>query len=204
MIQILTHPTWVPEETRYWQQLLDAGADNILLRKPGWPEADYEQLLQEADASCYGKLIIAGHPALCEKYGLRGIHFSENAANLLSAESIAGYRQQGILLSTSVHTTATLQTAGAHWDQLLLAPIFDSISKPGHLSLFKEDFTLSKEHYQGRVLALGGVDHHTALKARNMQFDGIALLGAIWQQPAVAISRFRHIRDIWNNTARLS
>ncbi len=204
MIQIITHPTWLPEETLYWRQLLDEGADSILLRKPGWSAADYEQLLLEADISCYHQLMIAGHPALCEKYGLQGIHFSENAGMLLTTEDIATYRQQGWLLSTSVHTTAALQTAGAHWDQQLLAPIFDSISKPGHNSLFNEDFRLSKGAYQGRVLALGGIDHHTAIKARNMQFDGIALLGAIWQQPATAISRFRHIREIWNNTARLS
>ncbi|ACU58120.1 thiamine phosphate synthase [Chitinophaga pinensis] len=204
MIQIITPPAWLPEETLYWQQLLDEGADSILLRKPGWSAADYEQLLLAADASCYSKLMIAGHPALCEKYGLQGIHFSENAGSLLTAADIATYRQQGWLLSTSVHTTAALQTADVHWGQQLLAPIFDSISKPGHNSLFREDFKLSKGAYQGKVLALGGIDHNTAIKARNMQFDGIALLGAIWQQPATAISRFRHIRKLWHNTAHLS
>ncbi|TWW02262.1 thiamine phosphate synthase [Chitinophaga pinensis] len=204
MIQIITHPTRLPEETLYWQQLLDEGADSILLRKPGWSAADYEQLLQEANSSCYSQLMIAGQPALCKKYGLQGIHFSESAGSLLRTEDIYTYQQQGWLLSTSVHTTAALQTAGTHWDQQLLAPIFDSISKPGHNSPFSENFRLSKGDYQGRVLALGGIDENTAIKARNMHFDGIALLGAIWQQPATAISRFRHIRDLWNNTVHLS
>lgn len=204
MIQVLTHSTFLPEETLYWRQLLDAGADSILLRKPGWTAVDYEQLLQEADADCYSKIMIAGHPLLCEKYGLQGIHFSENAGSLLTTTTVSLFREQGWQLSTSVHSMAVLQSAADHWDQLLLAPIFDSISKPGHNSMFNEDFRLFKGSYPGRVLGLGGIDHTTAIKARNMLFDGIALLGAIWQEPAAAISRFRRIREIWNTPARLS
>ncbi|MBW8685972.1 thiamine phosphate synthase [Chitinophaga rhizophila] len=199
MIQIITHSSYLPKETIYWQQLLDEGADCILLRKPGWTIAEYEQLLLEADATCYNQLIIAEHVELCETYGLQGVHFSETSSSLLPVDKLVEYRQRDWRLSTSVHTTAALQTASAYWDQLLLAPIFDSISKPAHYSAFSEDFQLSKGNYTGNVLALGGVDHTTARKARNMQFDGIALLGAIWQEPAAAVSRFRQIKDIWHN-----
>lgn len=204
MIQIITHSTILPEETIYWQQLIAEGADSILVRKPGWPETDYEQLLQEADPSCYNKLMISGHPVLCEKYGLQGVHFTEAGRGLLTGEEIISYRQKGWRLSTSIHDAQTLQIASDNWDQLLLAPVFDSISKPGHGSAFKEGFRLYKDGYNGQVLALGGIDHTTAAKARNMQFDGIALLGAIWQEPTAAISNFRRIRDIWRTDALMS
>jgi thiamine-phosphate pyrophosphorylase len=198
MIQIITHSTYLPEETHYWQQLLAEGADSILLRKPGWTITDYEQLLQKTAVSCYHRIMIAGHPFLCEKYGLQGMHFSEEAGHLLTEEALYRYQRHGRRLSTSVHSIAALQAAPAHWDQLLLAPVFDSISKPGHHGIFNAGFELSKGSYKGQVLALGGIDHTTAIKARNMQFDGIALLGTIWQEPAAAISRFCRIRDIWN------
>lgn len=204
MIQIITHSTFLPEETSYWQLLLAEGADSILVRKPGWSETDYEQLLREADPSCYSKLMISGHPALCEKYGLQGVHFSESGRALITGEQITGYRQRGWRLSTSIHAAETLQVASDDWDQLLLAPVFDSISKPGHNSTFREGFRLFKDGYNGQVLALGGIDHTTAAKARNMQFDGIALLGAIWQEPAIAVSNFRRIRDIWRTDGHMS
>jgi len=204
MIQIITHSTFLPEETIYWQRLLAEGADSILVRKPGWQEADYELLLQDADPSCYHKLMIAGHPALCEKYGLQGLHFSEAGRGLVNGDQIIGYRQKGWRLSTSIHAAETLQIASDNWDQLLLAPVFDSISKPGYTSTFGEGFRLFKDGYNGQVLALGGIDHTTAAKARDMQFDGIALLGAIWQEPATAISNFRRIRDIWRTDALMS
>lgn len=204
MIQIITHSTFLPEETSYWQLLLAEGADSILVRKPGWPETDYEQLLQEADPSCYSRLMIAGHPALCEKYGLQGVHFNEAGRGLITSDQIARFRQRGWRLSTSIHAAETLQVASNDWDQLLLAPVFDSISKPGYNSTFREGFRLSKDGYKGQVLALGGIDHTTTAKARNMQFDGIALLGAIWQEPAIAVSNFRRIRDIWRTDALMS
>ena len=204
MIQIITHSTYLPGETTYWQQLLREGADSILVRKPGWPESDYEQLLQDADPSCYNKLMIAGHPSLCEKYGLQGVHFGEAARGLISGDQIVTYRQHGWRLSTSIHAAETLLIASDNWDQLLLAPVFESISKPGHNGPFKEGFRLSKDGYHGQVLALGGIDHTTAAKARNMQFDGIALLGAIWQEPIAAVSNFCRIRDIWRTNALTS
>jgi thiamine-phosphate pyrophosphorylase len=204
MIQIITPSTYLPGETMYWQQLLDEGADSILVRKPGWPETDYEQLLLEANPSCYGKLMISGHPALCKSYGLQGVHFGEAARSLVTPAQLTAYRHNGWRLSTSIHAAATLEIVSRCWDQLLLAPVFDSISKPGHHSAFEAGFRLSKNGYPGQVLALGGIDHNTIAMARNMQFDGIALLGAIWQEPAAAISNFRRIRNIWNTDAHTS
>jgi len=197
MIQVLSHSTALPGESASFRQLLEAGADSILLRKPGWQEAAYEQLLLETDPSCYPQIMIAGYPSLCKKYGLMGIHLGEAARALLSKEEVLSFHRSGWLLSTSIHAVETLQIVDDIWDQLLLAPVFDSISKPGHNSPFGQDFHLQKDGYPGRVLALGGIDLTTAAKARNMQFDGIALLGAIWKEPAEAISNFCRIRDIW-------
>jgi thiamine-phosphate pyrophosphorylase len=197
MIQLITHPTSLPDETGYWLQLLQAGADSILVRKPGWQESCYEDLLRQADPVCYRHLMIAGYPALCEKYGLQGVHFSEAARMQLSDKQIHYYQQQGWRLSSSIHTVQVLPPTCNHWNQLLLAPVFNSISKNGHLAAFDRTFRLSKNGYSGKVLALGGVDHTTAGAARHMQFDGIALLGALWQQPTAAVNNFCRIRDIW-------
>lgn len=197
MIRIITHHTHLPGETDIWLQLLNAGADSILLRKPGWQEAEYEALLCQADPACYSKLLIATHATLCERYHLRGLHFRESARNMLSQEQLSSYTSKGWQLSTSVHSVQTLQLLGNDWSQVLLAPVFDSISKQHHRAAFGGNFRLEKGGYNGLVLALGGVDHITAGTARNMQFDGIALLGAIWMQPEQALKNFCQIRDSW-------
>lgn len=197
MIRIITHHTHFPGETAIWLQLLNAGADSILLRKPGWQEADYEALLQQADPACYSRLIIAGQASLCERYNLQGLHFSETARSMLSADQLRSYQAKGWILSTSIHSVQTLKMVSDDWSQLFLSPVFDSISKQEYPGVFNKDFRLVKDSYKGQVLALGGIDQHTAATARTMQFDGIALLGTIWQQPEKAIENFCQIKDVW-------
>jgi thiamine-phosphate pyrophosphorylase len=197
LIQIITHTQNIPGETIIWQQLLEEGADSILVRKPGWQEADYELLLAQADPSCYPRLMIAEHAALCERFGLQGLHFGEAARGNITEEDINGYQQKGWTLSTSIHSAETLQVASNNWNNLLLSPVFDSISKKGYPAAFNENFRLDKDGFKGNVLALGGINDTTAGKARNMQFDGIALLGAVWEKPEGAVKAFCRIRDIW-------
>ena len=197
LIQVITHTGIIPGETVIWQQLLDEGADSILVRKPGWQEADYEMLLLQASASCYSRLMIADHAPLCGRFGLQGLHLSEIARGSITDETFNSYKEKGWVLSTGIHSPLSLHLAGNTWDQLLLSPIFNSISKKGYLSGFDAGFRLDKDGYDGHVLALGGINDKTANKARDMQFDGIALLGAIWEEPALAVRNFCRIRDIW-------
>ncbi|SFD32702.1 thiamine-phosphate pyrophosphorylase [Chitinophaga sp. CF118] len=197
MIQIITHTENIPDETDIWKQLLNEGADSILVRKPGWQEADYELLLLQADPGCYGRLMIPEHATLCERYGLLGLHFGEAARGNITMEHLNSYRQKEWLLSTSIHNVETLHATSNDWNQLLLSPVFNSISKKGYAAAFDENFRLNKEGFEGNVLALGGINDITANKARDMQFDGIALLGAIWQEPERAVREFCRIRDIW-------
>ncbi|WPQ64125.1 thiamine phosphate synthase [Chitinophaga sancti] len=201
MIQIITHTGKINHEPTLWLQLLQAGADSILVRKPGWQEADYEMLLLEANPSCYPHLIIADHPALCERYGLLGIHFGEAIRGSVSQEELLRFQQLGCMLSTSIHSVMTLQVVSNIWNQVLISPVFDSISKTGYKAAFDTNFRLDKDGYAGNVLALGGINQHTADKARHMLFDGIALHGAIWQHPERAVRNFISIRDAWSGNS---
>jgi thiamine-phosphate pyrophosphorylase len=199
MIQVITHTDTIPGETAIWEQLLDEGADSILLRKPGLQEADYEQLLLQVHPAYYNRLMISGHASLCRRYGLQGVHFGEAARASIPPEQMLSYLQENWLLSTSIHSVDTLLLASRGWDLLLLSPVFDSISKKGYLSAFDESFRLDKDGFEGTVLALGGVNNTTAAKAKEMLFDGIALLGAIWDRPENAVTEFCNIRDTWYN-----
>jgi thiamine-phosphate pyrophosphorylase len=201
LIQIITHTGKINHEPTLWLQLLQAGADSILVRKPGWQESDYEMLLLDTNPSCYPYLIIADHPVLCERYGLLGIHFGEAIRGSISQEELQRFQQLGCILSTSIHSIHTLQVVSNVWNQLLLSPVFDSISKAGYKAAFDTNFRLEKDGYKGNVIALGGINQQTADKARNMHFDGIALHGAIWQHPEHAVRTFISIRDAWSGNS---
>ena len=199
MLLIITHPEQVSGETQLWQQLLHAGADLILLRKPQWTMEAYAQALEQTDPACYPKIMIAGYWELYQRFGLMGVHLSGQRQEQTDAQLIADYRRQGCRTSTGMHNVAALPLAANSWDYLLLSPVFDSISKPGYKAQIPHGFKLQKNGCKAKVLALGGVDSTNAAQAKQMGFDGLALLGAIWQTPATAVQQLQLIKSIWND-----
>ena len=71
-------------------------------------------------------------------------------------------------------------------DDVLLSPIFDSISKKGYASAFSPS-QLEEAASQGiidhQVVALGGVTLDKLPLLESWHFGGAAMLGSIWQQP---------------------
>jgi len=204
MLLVITHADHLPGETECWKELLSAGADAILLRKPGWTEDDYVSLLERTDPACYSRILIAQYCLLQQRYGLLGAHFSEHLRDSTPPQWLEALRSEGCLLSTGIHHSGALPAMTAHWDLLLLSPVFDSISKPGYKGQVPEGFRLGDSGQlavgsrQSRVLALGGVDQGNAAMAKQMGFDGIALLGAVWQDPRKAVENFIEIKREWN------
>ena len=201
MVLVITHPTPIPDETLIWKDLLDAGADALLLRRPHWDAAACSQALEQLDPACYQRTLVAQHWELYQRFGLMGVHLSEILRNSTPVPELDNWRGKGCLLSTGIRDAAALPQAKAPWDFLLLSPVFDSISKPGYKGRFRDGFQLQRKGCQAKVLALGGVDRHNAAQARQMGFDGIALLGAIWQHPAKAAEQLHTIRKQWNMNA---
>lgn len=72
-----------------------------------------------------------------------------------------------------------------------LSPIFDSISKPDYKSNFTEEELVSffkkrsqtNDHKVKKLYALGGICPNYIKKSKEIGFDGIGVVGGIWQIP---------------------
>ncbi len=106
------------------------------------------------------------------------------------------------ITSQSCHDLATLRTAVCGYDTVFFGPVFPSLSKPGYgprgeTSLAEiSAFLASRSAAQRRpcVLALGGINAETAPRALALGFDGVAVLGAIWQSanPVLAFAELQN------------
>jgi thiamine-phosphate pyrophosphorylase len=186
MLWIITSPQRVHEEERLITGLLEAGAARVLLRKPGWSSAEYRRLIDKIGCGYYNRLLIRDQPLLAAAYGLAGVHWSGqgNAAP-----------QPGFINSKGIHSTAGITLTDKRFCTLLLSPVFNSISKPGYAGRFNAPVT-NKQNRQ--VLALGGVNHANIAQVKQWNFDGAALLGAIWETPAKAVENYYRIQELWN------
>ena len=72
-----------------------------------------------------------------------------------------------------------------------LSPIFDSISKPGYNSNFTEEElktffkkrNKAKDHNVKKLYALGGIRPNLTKKSKEIGFDGVGVVGGIWNTP---------------------
>lgn len=189
---LLTAPTGLPDEVRLLAELLTQGVARLHLRKPGWPAARLETLIQALPPQFHKRLVLHGHPALVRRYRLGGLHLTE-------AGRRAATRRPALLpgqtLSTSFHSLAEIGQHRRHYDYVFLSPIFDSISKEGYASAF--DLTeiqgflqrlAKRPGYRPTVLALGGVDGGNIAAVQQAGFAGAAVLGGVWGRadPVVA------------------
>jgi thiamine-phosphate pyrophosphorylase len=184
---VITAPQALPDEPRLLTELLAAGLARLHLRKPGWPAAQVEALIQALPAPFWARLVLHGHPDLVRRYALGGLHLT---ASQRAAASRRPRLLPGQTLSTSFHSLAEIGQHRRRYDYVFLSPIFDSISKAGYAGNF--DLVLvqsflqklaSRPSYQPQVLALGGITPENIALAQQAGFAGAVALGSIWGNP---------------------
>ena len=198
-IIIISNPIEIPKEHETINVLLEQGLECFHLRKPGCSKSDLELFLKKINPKFYRKIALHSHYELIQKYNIGGIHLTEQSRkSQVVLDACKAANQKGINVSCSFHVNSDIHGL-KNFDYLLVSPVFDSISKEGYMAIdnLKLKDTLHQLRTNGRydIIALGGVEENKAEKIMNMGFDGMALLGAIWQNPDQAIEKFSNIRS---------
>jgi thiamine-phosphate pyrophosphorylase len=161
-----------PRERAVLEGLLDAGLRRYHVRKPMWTAGRLETWLRALPADWRPRLVLHAHPGLAESLGLGGSHGPGQA-------------------SRSCHTHSELRDSLGQCDSVFFGPIYPSISKSGHgpsrlLSLPGLAAQLIRRTPAERrtaVFALGGITAGRVQSCRELGFDGVAVLGGVWQAP---------------------
>ncbi len=159
-------------------QLFAAGLMSYHLRKPAWTRAQLAAWLLALPAEFHPRLVLHTHHDLATEFPLAGLHDRDepNPKCHLIGDTFR---------SRAVHDLPTLRASLDTYDRLLVSPLFPSLSKPGHApdarlapTELKSALALPR---RADVIALGGIDASRLPACRNLGFDGVAILGAIWQ-----------------------
>jgi len=165
------------------EDLFAAGLERYHVRKPNWSRDQLQAWLRVLPVAWRPHVVLHQHHELVALLGLGGRHWRDDATAPPAPTA------EGKLTSRSCHELATLREAFGHYDVVLFAPVFPSLSKPGHgprdnLSFDELSSLLANRTAAERgthVLALGGITAVTAPRALALGFDGVAALGSIWQ-----------------------
>jgi thiamine-phosphate pyrophosphorylase len=174
------------DEARLVPALFRLGLQKYHLRKPGWSAPRLERLIEAFPREYWCRLVLHSHHHLATTRRLGGIHYPDNngsPSEPANDDAGPGYR------SFSCHDLESLHRLDGCCDAVLLAPIFASLSKPGHgpSACFNRAQLVSAlarrptgSRTRTSLCALGGINAATTTEAAALGFDGVAALGAVW------------------------
>ena len=188
-----------PREHPTLAELFAAGLTSYHLRKPTWSRDQLAAWLHALPSQFHPRLVLHTHHDLVTEFTLGGLHNRDDSGGRAgppgpprtpSAQRTPTGAPDGralppILRSRAVHDLPMLRVSLDTYDRLLVSPIFPSFSKPGHspdarLAPAELKSTLALPR-RAEVIALGGIDASRTPACRDLGFDGVAVLGAIWQ-----------------------
>jgi len=175
---LLTDPKPIEGELSFLQKLFKAGLTDLHVRKPGYSYETLKTYIASFPSHHFDKLVLHQHYDLAHQYQLKGIHFADQP-NFNSP-----FPKKGLFFSKAIHQLAKLSQIHSEMDRLLLSPVFNSISKESHPANFalEEVQEYMKTHtFDFEVIALGGIDANNIHLPEQIGFDGVAVLGGVWE-----------------------
>ncbi|AZA55912.1 thiamine phosphate synthase [Chryseobacterium shandongense] len=177
MIIVITPEELVQNETEIINALFQEGLDLLHIRKPFIHSDEMRDFIQKIHSEFHHRLVLHSHYDLAESFNISRLHFRETDRQ---DELYKSFTDKTI--STSVHNIETFNELSDDWEYAFISPVFPSISKKGYgkdsniLNAIK-----NRNNSNVKLIALGGIHEKNINKVVSSGVDGMALLGAIWE-----------------------
>ena len=203
---LFTYPKPINDEIQLIKEMFALGLNELVLRKPKWNEKEYLAFINQFTSEEKKKITICDNPTLAFEEKLNGLHcsngFYDGLTQIEKHKIHLKIKQNGQLISISAHHPREWQNRKGHFNQLYLCPIFPSISKPGYAGNWDLEWmqTELKQEQEETIVALGGIQEDKLKQVEEIGFDGIGILGSIWNEPNNAVSNFKSLlKEIQND-----
>lgn len=190
---VISDPFAFKGETELINSLFESGMSVFHLRKEGMGRADYAALLEGIQVQYHDRIALHQfHELILDFPGLKRLHYPEWFRRETVQQHLPN-RKNGRILSTSIHQLANLEeTTG--FDYTFYGPVFNSISKPGYAGIIEPGFRFPVVS-PVQIIALGGIDWSNLAQVKTMEFTGLAVLGAIWNDRKNAVTNFKNMEE---------
>lgn len=149
------------------------------LRKPEYSLNEYQNLIENINKKYHSQLVLNSYHELANLFNIKRLHFSERDRLSKTENDFKQLVEDGFILSTSLHSVEDFNNLSSCFSYAFLSPVFDSISKTDYKA---KTFDLSKrKNKKTKLIALGGITPENYKTALEMGFDGVAMMGSIWQ-----------------------
>ncbi|QXU41507.1 thiamine phosphate synthase [Pedobacter sp. D749] len=186
---VIAKPTVFKEESNLINQLFEAGLQVFHLRKENVDKAAYQKIIEGISSEYHPRIALHHFHSLANDYNIQRIHHRENFRKERDNVELP----ENKIFSTSIHHLADMEQI-KQYQYSFFGPVFNSLSKPGYQGVIPPDFRLEKQQATPKIIALGGIGLTEIDQVKTMNFDGVALLGSIWNDPSIALTNFKKAR----------
>ncbi len=200
LLVVISPESFDPKEKLVVREMLKGGLARYHVRKPQWNETEVVQWAEGFSTDERSHFVLHGSAVLARRLGFGGVHERDAKESAVIPQNDNALPR--LWRSRSCHSPQQVQASFGVYDSVFLSPVFPSISKAGYgPSKSWNDRDLqellsrrSAADHRTRVIALGGIQKSTTSQCRELGFDGVAALGAIWET-ADPVSAFIELRD---------
>lgn len=200
MLIVISNPSQVADEDAIFNALFDEGLEVLHMRKPEYSVDELSTLIEKIHSKYHHQISLHQHHEIANGYGIKRLHFTEVNRKAMREEVLIQLKTSNHILSTSIHLAEHYKSLPASFEFTFFGPVFNSISKVGYASALPIDFIFPVEANHSKVVAIGGIEATNIQQVKQMQFNGAAVLGAIWQKPGESIQQFKAIQKAWKQT----
>ncbi|MFY9925203.1 MAG: thiamine phosphate synthase [Opitutaceae bacterium] len=176
---VVISPEWSDaREAASMQGLFEAGLERYHVRKPAWTPARLESWLLSLPAAWRPRIVVHAQAGLARRLAV-GWHERDRGR---------GTGARG--LGRSCHDLLSLGRRLGLYPYLFFGPVFPSITKRGYgpaadfpWERLSRVLKRSRAPAQTRVFAIGGITPGGLARCAALGFDGVAVMGAVWNGP---------------------
>ncbi|WP_369048889.1 thiamine phosphate synthase [Tenacibaculum sp. UWU-22] len=189
----------IPNEIQILQQLFEEGLEYYHLRKPNKNYKEHATYLNQIAKEHHNKIVTHYFHELINEFNLKGIHFQEQKRKDILENTSAYFRGLSLAkktISSSFHEPKDIENCPIKFDYHLLSPVFSSISKKAYKG---RGFDVN--HINKTIIGLGGISTNTIKKTMALGFQGIGVLGSVWntENPVQSFKNInRYYKGVFN------
>ena len=200
-IALYTAPTEIENEVDIISELFVNGIDYLYIRKPTLDDFSLVDFVEKIPEK-YWQKCISTSLIITKEFDFAGYHFTRDILQKntnYNHKILEWLHENNKISSASAHSIEELNWYAGQFKQIIVSPMFPSISKENHFynwdyeMLDKQILKHKLQHPTTRFFAVGGVDATKINEINNLNFDGIGLLGTIWNNPINATINFLNI-----------
>ena len=200
-IIVLSAPGQIENEIRELLKMFDLGLQHFHIRKPRFSRKQMAEYINAIPTKYHKKLILHSYHGLAFKYKLGGIHLSRThrKRGQLYAFSLWLKRRlyPSLVVTRTFHKLTDISNDRRKYSYCLLGPVFDSISHAALSAGFSKRALLNIiPQARQPVYAMGGISEDNVQKAAEYGFQGVALLGTIWESKTLPHEKYAQLSAI--------